>query len=552
MKRSKTADKATPVVDEGLTLPYFTKDQIGDKRAFTNDGFLLCRDVPIARAGTMLYGEGESPIDVGPDGLARVSRSKEELLAPESIASFNGKPVTNEHPPEREVTPATARKYQVGTVLSPRAGEGEFHDCIVADLLITDRKTMDEVNEENPQKRKREVSSGYEAEYVQDEPGKGRQTDIRGNHVALVKRGRCGPRCAINDHATNKEPDMATRVKVNDKRTRVALAPHVKKAVADATTAALEAMGLGGEDDGDGDGSPADMGDDGTGGGTHLHVHLDSNGKVTSPAIGTDDDEPDAGGAGGGADATGGGDLAQRVANLETAMQTIGDQVGQLLALAQGGAGGAGDAGAGGDGDADDVTQDDAGGDGNGDADGGQADGDDDPTKVADAAAKGKKGTPTADSAALKTSYQELLSQCEILWPGFKMPTFDAKVARAKTIDVMCAARRKSLGMFYSTQGGQRIVNSVQGLAADAEVDLETLACPQLAQLFTAAVGAQRVINTNKVTDSARTTPAKPTGNFKVVGKTADTNANKPHGPKSIAELNAMNAEFYAKQNAAR
>jgi len=46
----------------------------------------------------------------------------------------------------------------------------------------------------------REVSCGYEADYVQTEPGRGKQTNIIGNHLALVEEGRAGPAYAINDH----------------------------------------------------------------------------------------------------------------------------------------------------------------------------------------------------------------------------------------------------------------------------------------------------------------------------------------------------------------
>lgn len=504
MPRASTADKATLTAD----LAYFTKDQIGDKRAMTQDGFLLCEDVPIARTGTMLYGPDESPIEVGPDGLARVSRDEEALLSPQTIASFNGKPVTNEHPPEREVTPATARKYQVGTVLNPRRGEGELKDCIVADLLITDRQTIDEVN--RPHSPKREVSAGYEAGYDQIEPGVGRQTDILGNHVALVKRGRCGPRCAINDHATQKEPHMGTRVKVNDKRTRVHLLPHVRKAFADAEAAALEAMGLS-PDGGDTDPDLAG-GDDGGGDGhTHIHLHMGSGGGDDgTPAPVKDEVDP---GAGGGA---GGGDLESRVAGLEQGMQSI-MQVLQEIKDAQGGV----QHQPTGDQDPDDDT---AGG----------AD-EDDPTKVADGKAK------TGDSAALANEYQATLALCEVLVPGFKFPTFDAATPRKKTVDNLCSMRRKALGLAQATNDGAALIAKVHG----SEPDVDALSCTDVAVLFKASAGAKSLINTRAVTDSARTVP--PGSAFKTVGKTGDGAPTKPQPPRTPAELNAFFAKHYGR-----
>lgn len=45
---------------------------------------------------------------------------------------------------------------------------------------------------------KREISSGYECEYV-EENGKIYQRNIRGNHVALVQAGRAGNQVKIYD-----------------------------------------------------------------------------------------------------------------------------------------------------------------------------------------------------------------------------------------------------------------------------------------------------------------------------------------------------------------
>lgn len=44
------------------------------------------------------------------------------------------------------------------------------------------------------------MSCGYEAEYLQTGDGKGKQSNIRGNHVALVTKGRAGETCAIHDN----------------------------------------------------------------------------------------------------------------------------------------------------------------------------------------------------------------------------------------------------------------------------------------------------------------------------------------------------------------
>lgn len=184
----------------------YTTEILSANRSYTPDGFLLCANVTIGRTGVQVYRNGELGTDTdgnpiaGPNGTVRVTRDAADVFAPEALASFQGKPVTVLHPPKL-VGPADYQKYAKGTVLNPRRGEGDKHDALVADLLITDKPTMDALTPgTNP-----EVSSGYDAAYVKTGIGEYKQISIVGNHVAAVPKGRCGPRCAIGDHAMPKQ-----------------------------------------------------------------------------------------------------------------------------------------------------------------------------------------------------------------------------------------------------------------------------------------------------------------------------------------------------------
>ncbi|AMG44712.1 hypothetical protein AL520_09225 [Achromobacter xylosoxidans] len=188
---------------------FYTVERLGARQSVTNDGFLLCEGVPIARIGELLYADGEVPVEAGRDGIIRIERTPEEVFRPETLASFEGKPVTMDHPAEF-VTPDTWRQLAVGITQNVRRGEGLDADYVLADMLITDRAAIDAVRfdpKEPERKPLREVSCGYDADYEQVEPGRGVQRNIIGNHVALVERGRCGPRCAIGD----KESDMSKK-----------------------------------------------------------------------------------------------------------------------------------------------------------------------------------------------------------------------------------------------------------------------------------------------------------------------------------------------------
>jgi len=178
-------------------MRYFTPSELSEKQSLTPEGFLLCRDVPIARTGSQLYADYEVPNLQSQGGVIRMDRDEDEVFRKETIASFEGKPVTNDHPDE-DVSPDNWKSLAVGVVQNVRRGIGFEDNLLLADLLITDREAIDAIRD-----GKREVSCGYDARFEQIEPGRGRQTNIVGNHVALVANGRCGARCAIQDKGVN-------------------------------------------------------------------------------------------------------------------------------------------------------------------------------------------------------------------------------------------------------------------------------------------------------------------------------------------------------------
>lgn len=171
----------------------FYATKISENMQETPEGYLLCIGVPIARTGDMEYGRDETPLEVGPNGRVIINRSEEEVFRTETIASFNGKPFTIKHP-EDFVDPDNWKNLAKGHIQNVRRGEGEFSDSLIADILITDAFAISLVKS-----GLRGLSCGYEAEYTQTGEGKGIQTNIIGNHLALVEEGRAGLAYAIND-----------------------------------------------------------------------------------------------------------------------------------------------------------------------------------------------------------------------------------------------------------------------------------------------------------------------------------------------------------------
>ena len=160
---------------------YGTK--ISEHMTDTPEGYLICRDVPIARTGEMTYRAAELELEGDPDRLITVRREESEVFSPAAIASFEGKDVTAGHPAEL-VGPENHAAYAKGHVQNVRR-EGA---CLVADLLIKDAALISDIKNNIV----REISCGYLCRYVPDGSGY-RQEHIRGNHVAVVPPRRGGP-----------------------------------------------------------------------------------------------------------------------------------------------------------------------------------------------------------------------------------------------------------------------------------------------------------------------------------------------------------------------
>lgn len=161
----------------------------------TPEGYLICHDVPINRTGDQEYTAGDLQLDGDPDRLVIVHRYPEDVFDPAALASFEGKDITQGHPPEN-LTPENQAAYSKGHIENVR----RVGDNTVADLYIKDAGLASDV--ENGVVR--EVSCGYLCDYVPDGDGY-KQQRIRGNHVAVVPRGRAGHDVAIKDAAREAE-----------------------------------------------------------------------------------------------------------------------------------------------------------------------------------------------------------------------------------------------------------------------------------------------------------------------------------------------------------
>lgn len=177
----------------------------------TSDGYLVA-DVKCARTGIQEYRGyefGFPNVDV-----FRVFRPEEEVFSEKSLATFAGKPATDDHPDE-PVTADNWKKYSVGNIGNEVLRDGDF---VRVPLVLMDSEVIQKV-----QSGKTSLSMGYvmALDFEEGTTPEGEQydavmRDLKMNHLAIVEKGRAGPEVRIGDSwgATPKPEDGKT-IKMN-------------------------------------------------------------------------------------------------------------------------------------------------------------------------------------------------------------------------------------------------------------------------------------------------------------------------------------------------
>jgi hypothetical protein len=148
-----------------------------------SNGFLRV-DAVLTRTGVFKY--------LNADGTTRRElRLPQEVFKEDALKSFSMMPVTDTHPPV-PLTSQNAKEYQRGSVGEDVRQDGKY---VMGGMMVTDAALVSAIESG----KKREVSCGYncdlewQAGEYEGERYDCIQRNIRGNHVAMVARGRAGP-----------------------------------------------------------------------------------------------------------------------------------------------------------------------------------------------------------------------------------------------------------------------------------------------------------------------------------------------------------------------
>ena len=169
------------------------------------NGFKVIEAMPISKVGVFPYlgkqidYDGEMGLE--PNRIYNVFRSPEALFDADAIKSFNGKPFIDNHEMLGQGFTPVDKRPADGTIYNVRQSM-DMPEYLIADTNIFTDKMIKKIAD-----GKRELSLGYRCQYVPQAgvyngtPYEFIQTNLRGNHLALVEHGRCGSSVCVCDGA---------------------------------------------------------------------------------------------------------------------------------------------------------------------------------------------------------------------------------------------------------------------------------------------------------------------------------------------------------------
>lgn len=185
-------------------------------RIKTPQGFLICKDVTLAKPMVKEYYAGELGIVDGFEAtdVINIYTPPDVLFGQSVIDGFTASDVVMMHPKGNQLNSENYREHIIGTAKNVRADNG----YLIADLTIKDKWAIEAIEHDDI----KQISLGYAAELDmtagQTETGQayhGQWVGMVADHVAVVREGRCGDDCKIGDKQTVKT-EQGMKVKIGN------------------------------------------------------------------------------------------------------------------------------------------------------------------------------------------------------------------------------------------------------------------------------------------------------------------------------------------------
>jgi hypothetical protein len=138
----------------------------------------------------------------------------------------------------------------------------------------------------------------------------------------------------------------------------------------------------------------------------------------------------------------------------------------------------------------------------------------------------------TRDSMDQEDLWSDLIANAEIIAPGTRIPTFDARLPMKSTAERLCKYRRLVMEKAFKDGDTAALIQDTVGIATFDGI--KPLGCDSVKMAFNAVASAMAATNNRR---SVRTVAATPT-----------RDNNRTAGPPSIAQMNKDAKEFWTNQ----
>jgi len=213
-------------------------------REIDDNGFLLIKACPITSFGIFDYSAGQLGLPGDPNRIVKVFRPESAVNDPAAIESFKNVPLINDHEMlsgfQGDKDSAAPEDYGVSGILTSNVYYAK--PWMLGDLKVFSREMQALLS-----KGKKDLSLGYSCDF-EEKPGvwQGQayeivQTNMRGNHIALVDEGRvpgarvldglCFDHLSFDFKPSDKENTMPKSRKTMDKAARDSAVEELKTLV---------------------------------------------------------------------------------------------------------------------------------------------------------------------------------------------------------------------------------------------------------------------------------------------------------------------------------
>lgn len=188
--------------------------KLSPHRIKNDKGQLIVTGCEFARTGEQKYHSSELTNEGEVDKLNKfiyIKRPVEEVSDPKTVASFEGAPVTEDHPEEDVKVGVNYDQLAKGFATNVKyIADSDTEGHLQADFIFTDADLIKKIenNEIN------ELSAGYNCD-VDEDTWVCRH--IRGNHIAVVSQARAGHQARLLDKAYKSTSKKVKTLKIGDK-----------------------------------------------------------------------------------------------------------------------------------------------------------------------------------------------------------------------------------------------------------------------------------------------------------------------------------------------